>query len=210
MSGGSPLGFVLVLSRLILFINNLEDDLEANYIKSVEDTKAKGIVNANDYKFFKNLPSYLLMHFGSDGWNISTRTKTAEADSSTVFSLSQTNANSHNPLTLLSSVPPPPGTASSSFSSFIVMTPQLLPTNGPPPCQAKPTVALELHEDLPRLRPLPQRIQVLIPWASCQLMAHYQPPTPTPELCEQGREFLPLLPPSVCLFQHPNPIYPCA
>lgn len=42
LSGGSPGGGC---SGSVQFINNLEDDLEANYIKSVEDTKAKGIVN---------------------------------------------------------------------------------------------------------------------------------------------------------------------
>ena len=48
VSGGIPMGFVLALSRLIFFINNLEDDIEANFIKSVEDTKAKEIVNTHE------------------------------------------------------------------------------------------------------------------------------------------------------------------
>lgn len=48
VSGGVPMGFVLALSRLIFFINNLEDDIEANFIKSVEDTKAKEIVNTHE------------------------------------------------------------------------------------------------------------------------------------------------------------------
>lgn len=42
------MGFVLVLSRLIIFINNLEDDIEASFIKSVEDTKAEEIVNTSE------------------------------------------------------------------------------------------------------------------------------------------------------------------
>lgn len=33
------MGFVLVLSRLIFFINNLKDDTEANFIKVFEDAK---------------------------------------------------------------------------------------------------------------------------------------------------------------------------
>lgn len=48
VSGSIPMGFVLALSRLIFFINNLEDDIEANFIKSVEDTKAKEIVNTHE------------------------------------------------------------------------------------------------------------------------------------------------------------------
>ena len=48
VSGSIPMGFVLTLSRLIFFINNLEDDIEANFIKSVEDTKAKEIVNTHE------------------------------------------------------------------------------------------------------------------------------------------------------------------
>lgn len=48
VSGSIPMGFVLTLSRLIFFINNLEDDIEANFIKSVEDTKAKEIVSTHE------------------------------------------------------------------------------------------------------------------------------------------------------------------
>ena len=48
VSGSIPMGFVLALYRLIFFINNLEDDIEANFIKSVEDTKAKEIVNTHE------------------------------------------------------------------------------------------------------------------------------------------------------------------
>lgn len=48
VSGGIPVGFVLALARLIFFINNLEDDKEANFIQSMEDTKAEEIVNSGE------------------------------------------------------------------------------------------------------------------------------------------------------------------
>ena len=48
VSGGTPVGFVLALSRLIFFINNLEDDIEVHFIKSVGDTKAEEIVNTRE------------------------------------------------------------------------------------------------------------------------------------------------------------------
>lgn len=37
-----------LLSGLIFFINNLEDDIEVNFIKSVGDTKAEEIVNTRE------------------------------------------------------------------------------------------------------------------------------------------------------------------
>lgn len=37
-----------LLSRLIFFINNLEDDIEVHFIKGVGDTKAEEIVNTRE------------------------------------------------------------------------------------------------------------------------------------------------------------------
>lgn len=93
--------------------------------------------------------------------------------------------------------------ASTLFYPLVVMTPQLLPTNGSQHCQAKPTSALELHQYLPWLRSLPWLSQVLTLRASCQLMARCQSPQSSEN--RAGNSFLSFHQVSTCS----NILIPC-